>query len=95
MLALRSGKNMREVILKIPRNMLNENEHTIVRHDEREGFVYISTKRYEANRQPEVVYEQMMKGYMEMSNINLEIATECAHVEIEAQHTMERIVSGG
>ena len=37
----------------------------------------------------------MMKGYVEMSHINLKIATECLHVEFEAQHTMERLVSGG
>lgn len=96
-LALGSKKNMREVIVKIPKEMFNENEHTIVHHDERGDFVYISAKRYETcqNHQPEMILEDMIKGYVEMSKINLTIATECTHVEGEAHHTVERIVGGG
>lgn len=76
--------------------MLIENEHTVVHQDlERGGFVYISTKRYETDYEPDSIREAMIKGYVEMSQINLKIATECLHVEFEAQHTMERLVSGG
>ena len=71
--------------------MLKENEHTVVHRElEREDFVYISTKH-----EPDTIREAMMKGYVEMSQINLMIAAECLHVEFEAQHTMERLVSGG
>lgn len=76
--------------------MLIENEHTVVHQDlERGDFVYISTKRYESDYETDTIREEMMKGYVEMSQINLKIATECLHVEFEAQHTMERLVSGG
>ncbi len=76
--------------------MLIENEHTVVHRDlERGDFVYISTKRYESDYQTDTIREEMIKGYVEMSQINLKIATECLHVEFEAQHTMERLVSGG
>ncbi|WP_246231620.1 transcriptional regulator [Sporosarcina jiandibaonis] len=93
---MRAKKNMREVIVKIPKRMLNENEHTVVhREPERSGFVYISTKRYESDYEPDTIREAMIKGYVEMSQINLKIAKECLHVEFEAQHTMERLVSGG
>lgn len=93
---MRAKKSMREVIVKIPKRMLNENEHTVVHHEKDRGdFVYISTKRYETDREPEVIREEMMKGYLEMSKINLKIATECLHVEFEAQHKVERLVSGG
>lgn len=92
---MRAKKSMREVIVKIPKRMLNENEHTVV-HSEHEGFVYISTKRYETDYKSEAIREAMMKGYVEMSQINLKIASECLHVEFEAQHTtVERLVSGG
>jgi CopG family transcriptional regulator / antitoxin EndoAI len=95
-LTLRAKKSMREVIVKIPKRMLNENEHTVVHQEpERGGFVYISTKRYESDYEPDTIREAMIKGYVEMSQINLKIATECLHVEFEAQHTMERLVSGG
>lgn len=87
---------MREVIVKIPRSMFNENEHTVVhQQSERDDFVYISTKRYESDFESDTIREAMMKGYVEMSQINLRIATECLYAEFEAQHTMERLVSGG
>lgn len=93
---MRTNKNSREVIVKIPKRMLNENEHTVVHQEpERGDFVYISTKRYETDYEPEVIREAMMQGYVEMSQINLKIAMECLHVEYEAQHTVERLVSGG
>lgn len=85
---------MREVIVKIPKRMFNENEHTVV-HQEQGDFVYISTRRYETDYEPDTIREAMMKGYVEMSQINLKIAAECLHVEFEAQHTVERLVSGG
>lgn len=87
---------MREVIVKIPKRMLNENEHTVVHQKpERDDFVYISTKRYETDYEPDDIREAMIKGYVEMSQINLKIATECLYAEFEAQHMMERHVSGG
>ncbi|HEX5564620.1 MAG TPA: transcriptional regulator [Sporosarcina sp.] len=93
---LRARKNMKEIIVKIPKQMLNENEHTVVHLEQDRGdFVYISTKRYVTNHEPNVIREAMMKGYLEMSQINLRIAKECLHVEYEAQHTVERLVSGG
>ncbi|MCG7336789.1 transcriptional regulator [Sporosarcina sp. ACRSM] len=95
-LTLRANKNMKEVIVKIPKRMLNENEHTVVHQEpERGEFVYISTKRYVTDYESNNIREEMMKGYIEMSQINLKIAMECLHVDIEAQHTVERLVSGG
>lgn len=42
-----------------------------------------------------VCMESMKKGYIEMSKINLAIASECCHLEYEAQRTVERQVIGG
>jgi CopG family transcriptional regulator / antitoxin EndoAI len=95
-LTLRVNKNIKEVIVKIPKRMLNENEHTVVHQElDRGDFVYISTKRYISDYESDTFREEMMNGYLEMSQINLRIATECLHVEFEAQHTVERLVSGG
>jgi CopG family transcriptional regulator/antitoxin EndoAI len=95
-LKLRANKNMKEIIVKIPKRMLNENEHTVVHQElDRGDFVYISTKRYVSDYESDTIREEMMNGYLEMSQINLKIATECLHVEFEAQHTVERLVSGG
>jgi CopG family transcriptional regulator / antitoxin EndoAI len=95
-LTLRANKNIKEIIVKIPKRMLNENEHTVVHQElDRGDFVYISTKRYVTDYESDTIREEMMNGYLEMSQINLRIATECLHVEFEAQHTVERLVSGG
>ena len=95
-LTLRANKNFKEVIVKIPKRMLNENEHTVVHQElDRGDFVYISTKRYVTDYESDTIREEMMNGYLEMSQINLRIATECLHVEFEAQHMVERLVSGG
>lgn len=86
----------KEVIVKIPKQMLNENEHTVVHREPGRGdFVYISTKRYVSNSDASIIREAMIKGYVEMSQINLKISAECLHAEFEAQHTVERLVSGG
>ena len=93
---MRANKNMKEIIVKIPKRMLNENEHTVVHQElDRGDFVYISTKRYVTDYESDTIREEMMNGYLEMSQINLKIAKECLHVEFEAQHTVERLVSGG
>ena len=45
--------------------------------------------------QQKQIREALMKGYVEMSHINLTICTECQHAEYDAQHTTEQLVSGG
>ncbi|MDW0115151.1 MULTISPECIES: transcriptional regulator [Sporosarcina] len=89
-------KNVRKIIDKMPKEIVNEIEHTTVHLEpERGEFVYVSTKRYVTSHEAVNIREAMMVGYVEMSQINLRIAKECLHAELEAQHTMERLVSGG
>jgi hypothetical protein len=45
--------------------------------------------------QQKQIREALKKGYVEMSHINLTICTECQYAEYDAQHTTERLVSGG
>ena len=45
--------------------------------------------------QQKLIREALMKGYVEMSHINLTICLESQYAEYEAQHTTERLVSGG
>ena len=52
----------------------------------------ISVSKQEQQKQ---IREALMKGYVEMSHINLTICNECQHAEYDAQHTTERLVSGG
>lgn len=62
---------------------------------EEKSFVRVSARASLRQDQPNLIREAMKKGYVEMSSINLSIASECLHAEYEAQHTVERLVSGG
>lgn len=56
---------------------------------------YTSAKRFSQHQQPNQIREALMKGYVEMSQLNLSICRECLHAEYEAEHMVERLVSGG
>lgn len=56
---------------------------------------YMATELFSKHKQPNQIREALMKGYVEMSHINLTICSECLHAEYEAEHTVERLVSGG
>ena len=56
---------------------------------------YMSAENFSKQKQPNQIREALMKGYVEMSHINLDICSECLHAEYEAQHIVERLVSGG
>ena len=45
--------------------------------------------------EPNQIREALMKGYVEMSAINLTICRESLHLEYEAEYIVERLVSGG
>ncbi|WP_026045638.1 hypothetical protein [Paenisporosarcina antarctica] len=89
-------RKTKEVIVKLPRQFVNnldkQKEQQLAKPEE---FVYISTKKSIKQVQPNLIREAMIKGYVEMSQINLSIASECLHLEYEAEHTVERLVSGG
>ena len=86
---------LKEVNLTFPQEMfmeLNTLEQKSARKDE---YVVIATRRLSTHKQPNQIREALMKGYVEMSQINLSISSECLHAEYEAEHTVERLVSGG
>nr|WP_216663274.1 antitoxin endoai [[Bacillus] enclensis] len=61
----------------------------------RNEFIYRATKMYLRERKKRQLRESMRRGYMEMAKINLAIASEAIQAEYEAEHTVERLVSGG
>ena len=94
-LELDGNQNNKELLSEIPKNMLKQYEQTIVHQEQQGDFVYYSATRYKTDCELDTIREEMMRGYVEMSQINLGIAAECLHAEFEAQHTVERLVSGG
>ncbi|MDA6141604.1 antitoxin endoai, partial [Escherichia coli] len=57
--------------------------------------IYQATKLYLRERKKRHIRESMRRGYMEMAKINLNIASEAFLAESEANHTVDRLVSGG
>lgn len=92
-----SEKGSEEVLIQMPERVVSENieqayeQITKIKNE----IVYIPTKRYIHTKQKNHMREAMVKGYVEMSQINLSICSECLHVEYEAEHMVERLVSGG
>nr|WP_240793326.1 transcriptional regulator [Psychrobacillus vulpis] len=76
--------------------MVNEGVKTVKQSlTANENVVRVQANEYFKKGQSNLIREAMIKGYVEMSHINLSICTECLHAEYEAQHTTERLVSGG
>ena len=65
-------------------------------YSNRNGKVkYLPTDKFLAHKQSNQIREALEKGYVEMSQLNLSICRECLHAEYEAEHMVERLVSGG
>ena len=85
-----------ELIIEIPNELIAQFERTFGSNtDGNDAIAYLAAKEYTKHMQPNQIREALMKGYVEMSQINLTICSECLHAEYEAEHMVERLVSGG
>lgn len=94
--AVVSDKKKMEAVIQLSTQKVNEGVKTVKQSlTTNENIVRVQANEYFKKDQSNLIREAMMKGYVEMSHINLSICTECLHAEYEAQHTTERLVSGG
>lgn len=85
-----------EITIRIPQQLLAELDGFVEQENvNRNEFIYRATKMYIRERKKRQIVESMRRGYMEMAKINLAIASEAIQAEYEAEHTVERLVSGG
>lgn len=77
----------------VSEQMFNEFQQTLGRCLVHES--HCSTRAFAKRGQLNQIREALIKGYVEMSNINLSICSECLHLEYEAEHIVERLVTGG
>ena len=85
-----------EILVELPQHLLTELDGFIKQDNlNRSEFIYQATKMYLRERKKRHIREGMRRGYMEMAKINLTIASEAFQAEYEAEHTVERLVSGG
>ncbi|CEG25362.1 CopG family ribbon-helix-helix protein [Bacillus sp. B-jedd] len=85
-----------EILVKLPQHLLTELDGIVkLENVNRSEFIYQATKAYMREKKKRQIREAMRRGYMEMAKINLTIASEAFLAEYEAEHTVERLVSGG
>lgn len=85
-----------EISVRLPKQLLSElDSYAEIENVNRNEFIYRALKMYLRERKKRQIRESMRRGYMEMSKINLSIASEAFQAEIEAEHTVEKLVSGG
>ncbi|TDQ36724.1 CopG family ribbon-helix-helix protein [Aureibacillus halotolerans] len=83
------------IMISLPSQLLHELDGIV--HQEngnRNDLIYQATKMYLRERKQRQIRESMRRGYMEMAKINLHIASEAFLAEEEADHTLDRLVSG-
>ncbi|MEN6462940.1 MAG: ribbon-helix-helix protein, CopG family [Syntrophomonas sp.] len=75
----------KRIIITVPENLLSEVDYiTVVESKNRSQIVREAIKFYVGERKRNLLKEQMKKGYLEMADINLNIASESCGVDEEA-----------
>lgn len=84
-----------EILIQLPQALVSELDVLVKQENgNRNELIYQATKMYIRERKKRQIRESMRRGYMEMAKINLNIASEAFLAESEADHTVERLVSG-
>ncbi len=87
--------NTKRIMISLPDYMLEEVD--VVVEEERlnrSEWIRQAMSKMLTEKKKQSIREKMQRGYAEMANINLRIASESFLVEGEADLTMERMVSG-
>ncbi|HWO76785.1 MAG TPA: antitoxin endoai [Bacillus sp. (in: firmicutes)] len=85
-----------EITVRLPKQLVSElDSYADSENLNLNELIYRATNMYLRERKKRQIRESMRRGYMEMSKINLSIASEAFQAEYEAEHTVEKLVSGG
>lgn len=87
--------NTKRIMISLPQNLLQEVDGVAQKEkSNRSELIREAMKLYLQERKKRFIRESMQKGYMEMANINLNLASESFLLEEEADSTLDRLVSG-
>ncbi|GAA0351742.1 CopG family transcriptional regulator/antitoxin EndoAI [Bacillus horti] len=90
-----SNTNTKRIMISIPQHLLQEVDGVVEKENSnRSELIRQAMKMYLTERKKRHIREIMKKGYMEMANINLNMASEAFLAEEEADLTLDRLVSG-
>lgn len=80
-------------MITVPENLLLELDDIYVAESKnRSEVIREALKLYLGERKKRLVKEQMKKGYLEMADINLNLASECISIDHEAlMNCLERL----
>lgn len=82
-------------MVSLPQDLVNELDGLQEQQNvNRSEIIHQATRMYLQEQKKQQIRETMQQGYMEMAKINLNIATEAFLAEEEAEHTLDRLVSG-
>jgi CopG family transcriptional regulator/antitoxin EndoAI len=87
---------VKDIKVALPRELFNlygvNNQYKNIYE---KAIINAAKRKLTLRKQPNQIREALVKGYVEMAQINLAICSEYLYVEYEAEHTLERLVSGG
>ena len=87
---------IKRVVISLPKYLLSEIDRIAAAENiNRSEFIRAAVLLYIDDRKRRQLREQMIKGYLEMANINLEMAIEHYGLEVEAELSLIRPVAGG
>lgn len=87
--------NTKRIMISLPDYLLQEVDGLVQKdNSNRSEFIRQAMKLYLMERKKRHLRETMQRGYMEMAKINLGMASEAFQAEAEADHTLDRLVSG-
>lgn len=90
-----SNANTKRIMISLPDQLLREVDGVVKQEKlNRSELIRQAMKLYLKERKKRYLRESMQRGYMEMANINLHIASEAFHAEEDAGTTLDRLVSG-
>ncbi|GAX89199.1 antitoxin [Effusibacillus lacus] len=85
----------KRIMVSIPNHLLQEVDCIVEQEkSNRSELIRRAMSMYVNERKKRCIRETMQRGYMEMANINLNIASEAFLAEEEAETTLDRLVSG-
>lgn len=87
--------NSKRIMISVPNHLLQEVDGIAeLENSNRSELIRQAMRLYLSERKKRYIRESMQRGYMEMAKINLHIASEAFLAETEADHTVDRLVSG-
>lgn len=85
----------KRIMVSVPNQLLQEVDGIVEKENRnRSELIREAMNLYLKERKKRYIRETMQKGYLEMAKINLNIASEAFLAEEEADHTLDRLVSG-